>query len=213
MEISDRQRFLEILAVVITGFGKFVFMDFLNWRFLYISVAILFWASYVGYRFRKNNKVLAYWGLTTVGFKKTFLELLPLAMVALIVFVLLGNYLETSVLNWTVLPIMLIYPLWGIVQQFIIVGLIARNMKDMKKVELPEVLIILLTAVVFAVVHFPFLLLVGATFLLALLYSFLYLRGRNLLVLGLYHGWLGAVFFYTVMGRDAWAEVFGGLGG
>jgi uncharacterized protein len=49
------------------------------------------------------------------------------------------------------------------------------------------------------------------TFILALLYGYIYLRSRNLYVLGLFHGWLGALFFYTVVGRDPFAEVFGKL--
>jgi len=208
MKITNQRRFLEILAVIITGLGKFIFMDVLNWRFAYIAAAILFWVGYVYFRFRKNNNILAYWGLTTKGFRKTFVELLPLALLSAFIFYAIGNKLGTNVLSWHILPILLLYPIWGIIQQFIIVGLIARNLKDMDNIHFPEGGIILVTAVVFSVVHFPFLLLVGATFLLALLYSFLYLRGRNLLVLGIYHGWLGAVFFYTVLGRDAWGEVF-----
>ena len=46
------------------------------------------------------------------------------------------------------------------------------------------------------------------TFVLALLYSAVYLRERNLYALGLFHGWLGALFYYTVVGRDPFMEVF-----
>jgi hypothetical protein len=37
------------------------------------------------------------------------------------------------------------------------------------------------------------------------------LRIRNVFVLGIFHGWLGALFFYTVAGRDPFLEVFGKL--
>ena len=47
------------------------------------------------------------------------------------------------------------------------------------------------------------------TFILALLYTIVYLRERNLFALGLFHGWLGALFYYTVVGRDPFMEVFG----
>lgn len=60
-----------------------------------------------------------------------------------------------------------------------------------------------------AIAHYPFLLLIGATFLLALVYTTLYFRGRNLLALGIYHGWLATFFFYWVLGRDSWLEAFG----
>jgi ABC-type Mn2+/Zn2+ transport system permease subunit len=48
-----------------------------------------------------------------------------------------------------------------------------------------------------------------ATFALGLAYTWLYLRGYNLIALGIYHGWLGGVFFYTVLGRNSYLEAFG----
>jgi len=44
-----------------------------------------------------------------------------------------------------------------------------------------------------------------------LLYGYIYLRSRNVYVLGLFHGWLGGLFFYTVVGRDPFIEIFGKL--
>ncbi|MEM9527477.1 MAG: CPBP family glutamic-type intramembrane protease, partial [Bacteroidota bacterium] len=72
-----------------------------------------------------------------------------------------------------------------------------------------ETAIIAATACLFAIIHYPSLWLIAATFLLAIVYTVLYLRGSNLLVLGIYHGWLGGVFFYTILGRNPWLEAFG----
>jgi membrane protease YdiL (CAAX protease family) len=47
------------------------------------------------------------------------------------------------------------------------------------------------------------------TFGLGLVYIPLYLRYRNLWPLGLYHGWLGTLFYLWVLGRDPWVETFG----
>jgi len=209
IEIKDRTRVLEILAVVLTGMGKFILMDWLDLRFVYISGACLFWMTYVFLRTRQTKGILSYWGFAKTKFRKTFIELLPIVAIGIGAFLWIANRQDTNVVNWSILPILLIYPIWGIVQQFIIVGLISRNLKDLKKYKIPQGVIVLFTSVIFAVVHYPHLDLVFGTFLLAILYSSLYLRGRNLIVLGIYHGWLGAFFFYTVMGRDAWQEVFG----
>jgi membrane protease YdiL (CAAX protease family) len=138
--------------------------------------------------------------------------LLPLGVISISLFFLVGNYFETIIINKNIIPILLLYPIWGIIQQFIVVALVAGNLRDMENLKLSNLLIILLTSMVFAVVHFPFLTLVGGTFLLALVYATVYLKKKNLIVLGLYHGWLGAFFFYTIVGRDPWAEVFGVLG-
>jgi hypothetical protein len=52
-----------------------------------------------------------------------------------------------------------------------------------------------------------------ATFFLAAVYGWVYWKERNLYVLGLFHGWLGGIFYYTVLGRDPFVEVFGNLFG
>jgi len=208
LTIKDNNRLVEISLVLITGLGKFLLMDWLNWRLPFIVTACLFWIGYVFFKQKKNKGILKYWGFTKDRFFKTFFELLPFAVIVIILFYFLGDHLGTNILNWHILPILLIYPIWGIIQQFIIVGLIARNLKDLQRVEIPEIVIVLITAIVFAIVYYPFNLLIIGTFFLAIVYSILYLRGRNLIVLGIYHGWIGAIFFYTILGRDPFEEVF-----
>jgi len=212
MEAKDKQRFFEIIAVLLTGAGKFIFMDWLNWRAFYVVGACLFWIGFVIYRYKKDNTILEYWGFTKTNFKETFLMLLPLGIGFVGIFFLIGNYLGTININKNIIPIILLYPIWGIIQQFIVVALVAGNLRDMKNLKISNLVIIVITSLVFAIVHFPFLTLVGGTFLLALVYTAIYLKKKNLYALGLYHGWLGAFYFYTIVGRDPWAEVFGVLG-
>lgn len=209
IQITDQHRIREIIAVIITGLGKFVFMDWLNWRLPYITVAIVFWIGYIFYQKNKDSNILSYWGLTTRNFKQTFLELLPLAILSILLFIFLGNKMGTNILNQDILPLLLIYPLWGIIQQFIMIGILSKNLKTLNQIKIPDYLIVLITAMVFAVVHFPFLLLVIGTFFLAMVYTILYLHDRNLIVMGIYHGWIGAFFFYTILERNPWREVFG----
>jgi hypothetical protein len=207
LEIKDKTRVFEIASVAVTGFGKFIFMDFLNLRFVFITAACLFWICYILYRSQQDAGILKYWGLSKTNFKKSFLELLPCMGICIGFFIIAGYRLRSSVITWSIIPVLLLYPIWGIIQQFIIVGLIAGNLKDFKRINTPDWLIIFVTALVFATVHFPHSLLIIGTFLLALAYTKLYLHGRNLIVLGIYHGWLGAFFFYTILGRDAWNEL------
>jgi membrane protease YdiL (CAAX protease family) len=103
---------------------------------------------------------------------------------------------------------LLLYPVWGVIQQFLIVGLVAGNLSDYGGSPLGRAGIVFVTAVLFSAVHFPVLLLVAGTFLLATVYTVVYLQTRNLWVLGLYHGWLGGFFYFFVLGRDPWKEVF-----
>ena len=89
------------------------------------------------------------------------------------------------------------------------IGIFARRLKHSDGINVVSVGVVLIAAILFAVVHFPFQILVAATFLLAIVYVSLYFKGRNLLVMGIYHGWIGGLFFYTIMERDPFLEVFG----
>jgi len=207
--ISNARRNFEIIAVLVTGLGRFLFVEFLDLRFLYISSACIFWIVYIFLRKKEIPEILGYWGLTFDNFKKTFLELLPIAVISSVAFYFIGTKLGTNILNINIIPILLIYPIWGIIQQFIMIGIFARNLKDSDQINLPTAGVVLAAATLFAIVHFPFLILVAATFLLAIVYVSLYFKGRNLLVMGIYHGWIGGLFFYTMMARDPFLEVFG----
>jgi uncharacterized protein len=202
---------LEISAVFVTGAGKFVFMDWLQWRLPFIVLAILAWTTYVLIRQKQVSGILKYWGFTTDNFKKVLRMVLPFGIISVVIFFLVGFYLDTVKLTWHIIPILLLYPLWGTIQQFLVIALVAGNLKDLKKRRLSNSLIIFVTALLFGTLHYPFYWLILGTFVLALFYGYIYLRARNVYVMGIFHGWLGALFFYTVVGRDPFAEVFGKL--
>ena len=209
--ISDKRRIFEILSVVATGIGKFIFMDLLKWKLLFILVATLAWASYIAYRQYKSKGILRYWGFRTDNLKAVLLKVLPFGVLSVIAFFVIGYFQGTINLSWHILPILLIYPIWGTIQQFLLIALVAGNFQHLQQISFPKAIILLVTALLFAAVHYPHYWLIGATFLLALFYGYIYLSERNIFVLGLFHGWLGGFFFYTVVNRDPFVEVFGKL--
>ncbi len=205
---SDRLRLFEIAAVILTGIGKFIFMDYLNWRLPFVIVAIVSWTVYVYYRFKKNKSVLKDWGFRRDNLKPVLQLTIPFAIIAVGLFFITGYLQGTINLTWHIFPLILTYPLWGIIQQFLTIGLIAGNLNDFKSIRLNKNLVILLTAVVFSVVHYPSIWLMIGTFVLALFYGYVYLKAKNIYVLGILHGWLGALFYYTVVGQDPFADIF-----
>ena len=211
MQTEDKRRFIEIVAVIATGVGKLVFINGLEWHLPFIIAVCLFWSLYVFFRFRDDRQVLSYWGLTKTGFGTTFKELLPVVLVCIAIFILLGHQIGTNILNWNIVLILILYPIWGILQQFLVLGIFSKNLQNLNSAKLSNVVIVLLTSILFSIVHYPFPVLIAGTFLLAVIYTSLYLKGRNLIVLGIYHGWLAAFFFYTMMARDPWVEAFGNL--
>ena len=206
---SDTRRVTEIITVLATGLGKFIFMDYLNWRLPFIITAIAGWLAYVWWRQKTDQTILQYWGFRLDNFKQAIRLVLPFGLFAFIGFVIIGLVQETINLTWHILPILIIYPIWGVIQQFLVIALVAGNLKDIQQLSLSKPIVILLTAIFFGLIHYPYNWLIIGTFLLALFYGYVYLRVRNLWVLGLFHGWLGGLFFYTVVNRDPFIEVFG----
>jgi uncharacterized protein len=206
--ISNKRRVLEITAVVLTAAGKFVFMDYLDWRFPYIITVIICWGAYIIYRNKKEKGILKYWGFRTDNFRSVTKKVLPFGLACVIAFFGIGIYQGTVHISWTIIPVLILYPLWGMMQQFLLIALTAGNMQDMKGSTLNKGIIIFVTALLFGLIHYPYLWLIIGSFVLALFYGFVYLRERNIYVLGLFHGWLGGLFYYTVLVRDPLLELF-----
>ncbi len=206
--VSDKTRILEIFAVVLTALGKFIFMDTLNYRLQFVIFSIMGWSIYIIYRNKREKDVLRYWGFRRDNFKTTIKLMLPFVVIAIVGFVILGYFRGTLNLSWHILPLLFTYPIWGCIQQFLVIGLIAGNLSDLKRKRLNTFLILLSTAILFSIVHFPSLWLMLGTFLLALFYGYVYLKIKNIYAMGLFHGWLGGIFYYTVVNRDPFQEVF-----
>ncbi|MFK7781022.1 CPBP family intramembrane glutamic endopeptidase [Psychroserpens sp.] len=206
--ISDKVRWLEIIGVVLTALGKFIVMDFLNWRLPFVIVAILSWSIYVCYRYKKDQLVLKDWGFRLDNFKAVFKMMMPFTALSVFSFFIIGYVQGTINLSWHILPLLITYPIWGTIQQFLTIGLIAGNLNTLRHVKLSKISVILITAVLFSLVHYPINWLMIGTFVLGLVYGYIYLKSKNLYVLGLLHGWLGALFYYTVVNQDPFADVF-----
>jgi membrane protease YdiL (CAAX protease family) len=209
--ISSKTRTFEILAVILTALGKFLFMDYLNWRLVFIATAIIFWSCYVIYRSKTNPGILKYWGFRTDNFKKVVQTILPFGALCLVIFIGVGLYQNTIRITWHIIPILVLYPIWGIVQQFLLIALIVGNLQDYENSRFSRGLIIIIAALLFGMIHYPFAWLILGTFILAIFYGLIYSKERNIYALGIFHGWLGGLFFYTVVDRDPFIETFGRL--
>jgi uncharacterized protein len=207
--ITDRRRVAEIIAVALTGLGKFVFMDHLGWKFPYISIAIIGWVAYILLRHRAMPGMLHHWGFRTDNFAQVARMMLPFVVVSMVLFVVVGAVQGTINPTWHVLPLFVLYPLWGAIQQFLMIGLIAGNLQELRSRRIGTAVILVVTALLFASVHFPDRWLIIGTFVLSLFYGYVYLKQRNVYVMGIVHGWLGALFYYTVVDRDPFIGVFG----
>src|SRR5690554_916253 len=205
---SDRRRWAEIIMVVTTGALKYVFMDWLNLRAFYIAAACIFWIVYIFNRYRKDKQILQKWGFRKDRFRHSFLFLLTFAVVMVAGIIWYGVSVNAIFLNWHIIPIFMFYPAWGIIQQFLMVALVAGNLQAIQSVEFNNWQILLLTSLVFSGVHYPDLPLMVFTFFMETIFLVAYFKWRNLWALGLYHGWVASLLLFFVLGRDLWDELW-----
>ena len=207
--MNKRSKVVEISMVLATAVGKFIFMDWLNWKFPFIVVMIFAWSFYVWRRYKQNPEVLQKWGFRWDNFGKVVGLMLPFGILAVVSSLAIGFWRDTLNLTWHIIPILILYPIWGTIQQFLVISLVAGNLHDLKLKGWNDWLVIFIAALLFGLVHYPYWWLVVGTFILAMFYGYIFLKERNVYAMGLFHGWLGAIFFYTVVGRDPFMEVLG----
>lgn len=208
MPTSDKRKWFEIMAVVLTGALKYILMDWLELRVFYIVSVCLFWFLYIRKRYLSDPQILRNWGFRKAGFKSSILFILPFAIVIFIVIITYGFWQNSAVVNWHLIPVLLLYPAWGTLQQFMMIALIAGNLKTISSVELSDQQIIFFISILFSVAHYPDVPLMGFTFFMELLFLVAYFKYRNLWSPGLFHGLIGTLLLFFVMGRDVWSELW-----
>jgi membrane protease YdiL (CAAX protease family) len=198
-----RGRGFELGAVLVTGVGFLV----VGLSFLYIGAASLFWAAYVGARYRWDPDVFARWGFRRRGFGRAARLCAPFLLVALTFCIGYAVVTGEAVVNAHLPLLLVLYPPWGAVQQFLVVALIAENLVAVTRGRVGERAAVAVTACVFAAVHLHDPELVVATFFLGLVTTSVYFRTKNLWVPGILHGWFATLFYFLVMGEDPWAQL------
>lgn len=180
-------------------------------RAVYIVLICLFWLTYIYLKYKRNHAAIKDWGIRRKNFKKTFLFLLPFAIICISGIGIYGYLFRSNLIDWHILPILILYPLWGLIQQFIVVGLISGNLMAIKNPRFSNFQIILLTSLFFSLVHFPSAFLMFFTFIMQWIFTTAFLRWKNIWPLGLYHGLIATFLLFYIMGRDLWVELYAGF--
>lgn len=194
-----------------TGLMKFLVIDFLEAKFWFVILAGAFWIVYISWRIYRTPTIKQEWGVSMTGLKQTFKVLLIPALLIIIGSIWYGSISGVLIFNWHIIPVLLLYPFWGTIQQLLIISLFGSNIYDHGNSKLGKPVIIGITAVLFSLVHYPSIALMAATFLLAIGYCYIFFRFRNIIALGIFHGWLACVYYFFVLGRDPWMEFLGSI--
>lgn len=204
----DKYRHPELLALLASAILKFTLMDWLGMRVFYIFGICLIWFLYVYFRHKNDNNVHKEWGFQKEHFNQAFLRLMPLIVTGIVLSLLIGKVNGNVTTTWHILPIILLYPVWGLFQQYLMLGLIARKMMNSRRIRFNPATVVVLTSILFSLVHSPDLLLMVITFVMEIVFVIVYMKWRNLWAIGLAHGWIATFLLYYVFGRDLWSELF-----
>jgi len=170
---------------------------------MFIIGCVFLWGTYLLTQWRRRRSE---WGLVlrhNLGATVGALSLPAVALVAAGAWwatvhgrPLLPRYLWLS---------MLLYPLWGFVQQWLVQCLFVDNLR--RVADLPRGWLVLIGAIGFGILHVAEPLLWAATTALGGAYVWLFQRYRNLWPLAVLHGWLGSLFYPWVLDRNPMADL------
>ena len=201
-------KWFEVAAVAATGVLHLIFQG-LGAKGIFIALASVSWIGYLVWRVRQDSSLWVQWGFHAKNLLSAFVWPTVIFVVGVSLMAWYGLANDRVLWQGHILVLLLLYPLWGILQQFLVQALGVANLmalfpKQGWIVALP------VGVVLFSLVHYPDgWLLMLATGIMGCLFIPCYLRDRNIWPLGLYHGWLGTFFYLWILGKDPWVEVFG----
>jgi membrane protease YdiL (CAAX protease family) len=171
---------------------------------IYNLAAAAAWSFYLIWRLGMSPEVRTEWGFRKGGFLASLRTSLALAAAAAIPLAVYGSWQHRMPLPLTFWLVVVLYPLWGLAQQFVLQGLVTKNLRAW----IPSLTFrVLAAATLFSAAHFPDTRLMGLTFIAGLGFTCVFERYRNLWSIGLVHGILGAFAYYVVLGQDPGGEL------
>ena len=196
----------EMGAVVLTGVGHLA-ASRAGASDVFIPVVVVGWGGYVGARALTEPGFLGELGLTSRNLGRASRDVALVSAGAALGMAAYGAANGSLRVDPTLVPLVLLYPAWGLTQQTLVQGFLTRHLDA---AGLPTLAVVPVSAAAFGSVHVPDWPLTAATTAMGGTFAPLYLRDRNVIPLGVAHGALGALFYVWVLDRDPFAEIFGG---
>jgi len=172
---------------------------------LVIGLSVLFWAGYLGFRWRADPAEPRSWGLSRAGARAAARESLLVLLAGAVALAAIGVARGTLVLDAAMLPLALVYPAWALVQQLLLQAMVVRHLLGVLRPAPAAVA----GGALFGLAHWPDAGLMGTCALLGVATTAIWIRHRNLWPLAPCHGWLGILYYHWALGRAPWREVFG----
>jgi uncharacterized protein len=175
----------------------------------FIAGASLFWAFYVIVRAGQDKNAFREWGFRSQNLMPTAAASAVLFCIGAVGMAMIAEAQGSISFPLHTLVLFLLYPIWGVIQQFLALGIVVSNLERIDASRRMRPVIMVGSAVLFGLIHVYNWRLAAATILFELTVIPIYLRFRNLWPLGILHGWLGALFYLWILHEDLWVETLG----
>jgi hypothetical protein len=182
----------------------------------FIAACGTFWIGYILVRCRREPGVWREWGFGTANLLSASLAAGAAVAVGAAGVLLDGATHQGVRLPTTAWILVPLYLPWGLLQQFLLNAIVARNLVGVLRragtsIRVATLVAVAVAAVLFGLVHLPDLVLTALCTAAGAVWVAIYLRWRNLWPLGLSHVVLGVLAYYVVLRRDPLAEIVAAL--
>jgi membrane protease YdiL (CAAX protease family) len=171
---------------------------------VYNASAILLWGLYVLWHAFRTPALVRCWGLRADNMLEAIRPCLIILILGAAALLTYGAMCGRAAIPRTAWIAFLLYPFYGIAQQFALQALITTNLRGLIPGRAVRTLV---AAGLFSAAHTPDGRLMALTFPSGLVFTWLYERHPNLWAIGVTHGVLGALAYYLVLGLDPGAEI------
>jgi hypothetical protein len=200
---------IEICAVFGTALLFQLFANVLDFKVPFLCVATVAWAIYGVRRMRRERGLLCEWGIWNPAQFGLAVRLAGLALLIGVALLLTWRL----VAGWEHLPadswsVFLLYPVWSFIQEFVVQALLVNNFRQLG---MKSGAAIFLGGCLFSLAHFPDFDLMALTLVPGFVWTWIFLRSRNLVPIALCHAWLGTLAFCWILERDPWARILSGV--
>lgn len=202
-----KRAWFELSLAIVVGVGHLVFDGLLGLKGYYIGASVAALAVYASVRLRRPGQA-AMWGMGLQNLKPAAIAATVLLIAGTSTMVAYGLAHGRTRPPASFFWLALLYPVWGLVQQFVLCPLLYRNLVALR---LGPLFSTAVSAILFGLVHAPDWTLCGLTTVSAVIWIRLYERWPNLWCQGVSQGVLGALAYYYVLGRDPWTELLANL--
>jgi hypothetical protein len=204
-------RSIEISAVIVTVVGKLIYDHCKESRAILAVAIIGFWVVYLFIRVKNDKGILNDWGFTKTNFKPAMQCVALVGFVSVYWIIAPSLVFHKTKFNINIFYVIPLYIIWGLIQQFIVISLFAGNLNDFQKPKIKKWLIVAITSFLFSTLHTSNETLMIVTFFMAIICTSIFLKYRNLYPLGIFHGVVGAVFYYFTLHEDQWSDLIAAI--